>query len=47
MLIGLVILLAGTAACAGLHWVATSWASDSIRAGKTRAQAGSRVSDEG
>ncbi len=47
MLIGLAILFAGTAACVGLHWAATSWASDSIRAGEPRAQAGSRVSDEG
>ncbi len=47
MLIGLVILLAGTAACAGLHWVATSRASNSIRAGESRAQAGGSESDEG
>ena len=47
MLIGLVILLAGTVACVGLHWAATSRASDGIRAGESRAQAGSRASDEG
>ncbi len=47
MLIGLVILLAGTAACAGLHWAATSRASGSIRASESHAQAAGSVSDEG
>ena len=46
MLIGLVILLAGTAVCLGLHWAATSRASGSIRAGESRAPAGGSVIDE-
>lgn len=47
MLIGLVLLLAGTSACVGLHWAATSRASGSIRAGESRAQAAGSESDEG
>ena len=47
MPIELAILLAGTFACAGLHWAATSRAGDSIRAGESRAPAGGRMSDEG